>query len=87
VFIHQELIIMEVIFLLIIGALLAAALHKEPEPPKDKPKPPPKPEVKPFQIERIIRTTKDGTEEYIREVTPVVNEYPVAWTEPNNHRK
>jgi hypothetical protein len=77
---------MEVIFLLVVGALLAATLHKEP-PKKEKPKPPPKPEVKPFQIEKITRTTKDGEEVYIKEVTPVVNQYPVAWTEPNNHRK
>jgi hypothetical protein len=79
---------MEVIFLLLVGALLAATLHQEAEPPKPEKKedPPPKPEVKPFQIERIVRTTKDGTEEYIREVTPVVNDYPVAWTEPYNQR-
>ncbi len=78
---------MEVIFLLIVGALLAAALHKEPAPPDPPKAPPPKPEVKSFQIEKIIRTTPDGTEEYIREVTPVVNNYPVAWTESYNHRK
>lgn len=78
---------MEVIFLLILGAALAAALHKEPEKPEPEKKPPEKPEVKPFQIERIIRTSKDGTEEYIHEITPVVNQYPVAWTESNNHRK
>lgn len=77
---------MEVLFVLLVGALLAATLHKEP-PKKDKPKPPPKPEVKSFQIEKITRTNKDGKEEYIREVTPVVNEYPVAWTEPYNQRK
>ncbi|MGB3532995.1 MAG: hypothetical protein WBA13_05705 [Microcoleaceae cyanobacterium] len=79
---------MEVLILLIAGALLAAVSHKEPKPPEPKKKPPEKPEVKSFQVEKITRTTSDGKEEvYIREITPVVNEYPVAWTESFNQRK
>ena len=82
---------MEVIVLLIAGAWLASKLHKEEpkeEEEKKKEDPPPKPEVKAFQAERIIRKkTPEGEEEYIREVTPVVHNYPVAWTESYNHRK
>ena len=72
----------EVLVVLIAGAWIASLL------PPDKPKDPPKkPKVRMFPSEKIVRKKPSGDEEEIRYVTPVVHNYPVAWTESNNHRE
>ncbi len=80
---------MEVIAILL-GALLAAVLHQPEKPQEEKKeeKPPEKPEVKMFPLREEIYTNEQGqTVKRIEYITPVVNQYPVAWTEPNNQRK
>jgi hypothetical protein len=74
------------LFVILLGVLLAAILHK-PEKPKDE-KLPKKPEVKMFPLREEVYTNEHGqTIKRTEYITPVINNYPAAWTEPNNQRE
>jgi hypothetical protein len=73
------------LFVILLGVLLAAILHKPEKPKDEKPK---KPEVKMFPLREEVYTNEHGqTIKRTEYITPTINNYPAAWTEPNNQRE